>query len=96
MKTIDNCISSLVTEICRKIQFSGNATGCAVAFEDYDDTDNENHEIELRVKYRQSGGGASPDSDPYKLYIISIDMFIDYTQVDPNEYNITVSDFEYE
>lgn len=93
-------IKDLIQEVNKVIQYGGespsfysykNHAKAGVEFED----ENENcHEIELKVQYNEYGGGSSPYDNPYSMTVTDIDMWIDGVWTNPNYYGITKNDFE--
>lgn len=93
-------ICRLIEEVNKVIQSGGersslyscrNHAKAGVEFED----ENENcHEIELKVQYNEYDGGTSPYDKSYSMTVTDIDMWIDGVWTNPNSYGITKHDFE--
>jgi hypothetical protein len=92
MMTIQQAASELVSEFARQLPLGLTSPASFVKY--YNDDDDV---LRLEIEYSQYGGGADPNSEPYRLYIDEFNFYklIDtqWEWVDPNTICITKEDF---
>lgn len=91
MKTIQSAAIDLVCEFSRQLKFGLESPASLVEY--YNDDDDA---LRLEIKFSEYGGGADPNSDPYRLYIDEFNFYslvgTQWEWVNPNSINITKKD----
>ena len=94
METIQKAAINLACEFTRQLSLGLESPA---SFEEYyNDDDNA---LKLDVEFSQYGGGADPNSEPYRLYIDEFNFYslVDtrWEWVDPETLGITKEDLKY-
>lgn len=94
MMTIQQAASELVSEFSRQLQLGLESPASLIEY--YNDDDDA---LRLEIEFSQYGGGADPNSEPYRLYIDEFNFYkltdTQWEWVDPNSINVTTEDFNY-
>jgi hypothetical protein len=91
MKTIQSAAIDLACEFTRQLTLGLESPASLVEY--YNDNDDA---LRLEVKFSEYGGGADPNSEPYRLYIDEFDFYhlvgTKWELIAPNTIGITKED----